>query len=130
MVLGVAAGIHLVLEAEEAEVAGAVRAEAGDLDVVTEEIGVPGDLVVLPGEELLLVIEARTPGQVAADLEILAEAVAHHVGRVHTLARLGVVGAAGGMDVMIAGPPAAQGRVDPAVDLRTSRSPSGVWRRR
>jgi hypothetical protein len=55
--------------------------------------------------------------QVAADLEVLAEAVLHHVVRVHALARLGVVRAARGVDMMVAAPPAAERRIDPSLNL-------------
>ena len=52
-----------------------------------------------------------------ADLEVLAEDVAHHVGRMHSLGRVGVVGAAGGVDVVVAGDPAEPRGIDPAADL-------------
>ena len=80
-----------------------MRAEAGDLDVVAEQVGALRDGVDLAGEELLLEVEARAPGQVAADLQVFAQDVAHHVLGVDALGRVGVVGAAGGVDVVVAG---------------------------
>ena len=69
VVFGVAAGIHLVFELEEAKVAALMRAEAGDFDVVSEEIRMLGDFVVLAGEEFFLVIEAWSPSEVGADFQ-------------------------------------------------------------
>ncbi len=63
VMLGLAAGIHLVLETEQAQVPGLMRAEARHLDVVSKQVRVFGDLVDLADEELFLVIEAGTPGQ-------------------------------------------------------------------
>ena len=39
MVLGFAAGIHLLLQPQQAKMAGLVRAEAGDFDVVAQQVG-------------------------------------------------------------------------------------------
>ncbi len=118
VVLGLATGVNLVLEAQEAEVSGTVRAKAGDLDVVAQEVGILRYLVVLPGEKLLLVVETRSPGQVAADLEVFTKAVAHHVRGVHPFAGVGVMRAPGGVNVVIAGPPAERRGVDPAGDVK------------
>ena len=96
---------------------GAVRAEAADLDVVAEQVGELRNLVLVPGEELLLVIEARAPREIAADFQILAEAMAHHVLREHAFGGIRVVRATGGVNVMIAGPPAELRGIDPALDL-------------
>ena len=97
--------------------AGAVRAEAGDFDVVAQQVRIARDFVVLAGEELLLVIEAGSPGEIAADLQVFAQAVADHVLGVHALGRIGIVGTAGRVDVMVAGPPAELRGIDPALDL-------------
>ena len=117
MILRRAAGIHLVLEPQQDEVAGLVRAEAGHFDVVAEQVGILGNFVVRPAEELFLVIEARTPGQVRADLQILADAMAEHVHRVDAFGGIHVVRATSGVDVMIARPPAELRRIDPAFHL-------------
>ena len=117
MVLRVAAGIHLVLEPQQAQVPALVRAEAGDLDVVAQHVGVEGNLVVLAGEELLLVVEARPPSEVRADLQVFAQDVPHHVRRMDALGRVGVMRAAGGVDVMVAGDVAELHRVNPPLDL-------------
>src|SRR5687768_17409392 len=42
--------------------------------------------------------------------------MAHHVGGVYAFGRVRVMGAAGGVNVVIAGPPAGFGRVDPALE--------------
>src|SRR5688572_5792654 len=73
---GVAARIHLLLQAQEAEVSVAMRTEAGDLDVVAEQIRVLGDLVVRGAEKLLLIIKVRAPREIRANLQILAHRVA------------------------------------------------------
>lgn len=117
MMHGIAAGIHLLLEAKEAEMAGLMRAETGDFDVVAEDVGIFGFLVVLAGEKLFLVIEARAPGEVRADFEVFALAMAGHVGCVNAFSGFGVMGATGGVDVVIAGPPAHFRGIDPAFDL-------------
>src|SRR5207302_2365011 len=80
MFVGIAAGVHLVFEAEETEVAALMGAESGDFDVVANEVGIAGEFVDLASEELLLVIEAWAPGEIAADFQIFAGALAHHVG--------------------------------------------------
>ena len=105
--------IDFVFEPQQDQMAGLVGAKTGDLDVVVEQVGVLGHLVVPAREELFLKIKARTPGEVAADLEILALAMAVHVLSEHALARSGIMGATGGMDVMIAGPPAKLRWVEP-----------------
>src|SRR5207247_7714148 len=117
----VAAGIDLLLEAQQAEVAGLVRAEAGDLDVVAQQVREPRHLVHRAGEELLLVIEAWAPGQGAADLQVLAHAVSHHIRRADAFGRVRVMRAAGGVDVVVAGPPAQAGGVDTALPAARAR---------
>ncbi len=77
---GVAAGRGLLAQAQQAQVTGLVRTEAGDLDIVADQVGGLGDGVFGTGEELLLVVEARTPGEGGADFEILADGVDDHVG--------------------------------------------------
>src|SRR5207244_1059088 len=76
------------------------------------------NLVFLAGEKLFLVIEARPPRQITADLQVLAQAVTHHIQRVNAFGGIGVVGATGGVDVVVAGPPAQLRRVDPTLDLK------------
>ena len=41
-----------------------VGTETADFDVVSQQIRKIGNLVVLPGEKLLLIIEARTPSEI------------------------------------------------------------------
>ena len=110
------AGGNLLGEPEEIQVAGGMRPEARHLDVVAEEVRGPADVVGLPREKPFLEIEARAPREAAADLQILPHAVAQHVGRHHPLGGALVMGAAGGVDVVIARPIAAPRRVNPAPD--------------
>src|SRR5262245_14510026 len=62
------AGILLVAQVQEANVAQELRAEATDLDVILQHGERLADLVSAGGEELSLELEARPPGQVAADV--------------------------------------------------------------
>ena len=112
---GIATRMNLFFQSEQAEVSGAVRSETGYLDVVPEQVRVAGDWIRLSGEELLLVVEAGSPSEVGSDLEIFAYAMSHHVGGMNAFGRVDVVGATGCMDVMVAGPPTGEGRIDPAL---------------
>src|SRR5215831_17163280 len=67
-------------------------------------------------EIAFLMIPARSPAQAAPDVQVLAENVAHHVLGRDALRRAFIMSAAGGMDVMVARPPAALGRVYPALE--------------
>src|SRR5207247_3820994 len=95
-----------------------MRAETGDLDVIVQQVGVARNCVVLSSEKLLLIVEARTPRQVAANLQILAEAMSHHVRRMNTFTRFGVMRAAGGVNVMVTGPPAELRGINPAFHFK------------
>ena len=101
MVFGIPAGIHLLLQSQETEVARLVRSETGYLHVIAQEIGILGDRVVLAGEKLLLIVETGSPGEIRADLQVFAEAVAHHVRGMHAFGRIAVVRASSGVDVMV-----------------------------
>ena len=98
-----------------------VGAKPGNLDIVAEQIGELGDNIVFAGEELFLIVETRPPSKVGTDLEVLAEAVAHHVRCVDAFGGIFIVGTTGGVDVVIARPPAHQGRIDPALYLKRLR---------
>src|SRR5438309_1436174 len=67
MFIGIAAGINLLLQTQQAKMAGLMRAEAGDFDVIAQQVWILRNLVHLSAEELLLEIEAWAPGQIAAD---------------------------------------------------------------
>ena len=73
-----------------------------------------------------MVIEARAPGEVGADFYIFAEAVAHHIGGMNAFGGLFVVGTAGGMNMMVAGPPAELRWVDPALYFEGQLAVLGV----
>src|SRR5215831_19142481 len=72
--------------------------------------------MILPGEELLLVIIVRPPGQYRADVEALAANLAHHVVRQYSLSRILVVTATGGMNVVVSRIPAGYRRIDPSLE--------------
>src|SRR5262245_56343644 len=71
----------------------------------------------LPLKELLLSIPAGAPAQHAADVEIFAEDVPPHVFRGHSLGRALVVGAAGCVNMMVAGKPVHARHVDPSLEV-------------
>ena len=66
-------------------------------------------------EEPALIVVARSPGQDAADVQALALDLEEHVLGPDALGRGGVVGAARGVDVVIAAVEAVGARVDPAL---------------
>src|SRR5437870_8135685 len=101
-----------------------VRAKAGHLNIVPQQVRIFGDLVHRPAKELLLEIETGTPGEIAAHLEILAETLAHHIGREHAFGRFRVMRATCGVNVVIARPPAEFRGINPALDLERG----GLWR--
>src|SRR5215831_6884300 len=72
--------------------------------------------MILPGEELLLVIIVRPPGQYRADVDALASNLAHHVVRQYSLSRILVVTATGGMNVVVSRIPAGHRRIDPSFE--------------
>ena len=90
--------------------------ETGDLHVVTQQMGLGGDLRDFAGEELFLIIETGAPGEIDSNLQIFAETVAHHVPGVNALRRIGVMRAAGRVDVMVSRIPAVAGRIDPPLE--------------
>ncbi|NBP24195.1 MAG: hypothetical protein EBU81_06515, partial [Proteobacteria bacterium] len=94
-----------------------VGSETADLDIVAQQIGPPADRIIRPGEELLLVVEARAPGEIGPDLQVLAQHMAHHVHGVDSLGGFFIVGAAGGMDVVVARDPTLGGGIDPPLHL-------------
>ena len=92
-------------------------AEARHFDVITQQVRIARDAVDFAAEELFLIIETGAPGEVGAHLQVFPNTMPEHVGRMHTLGGFHIMCATGGVDVMVAGPPARFGRVDPALDL-------------
>ena len=82
--------------------AGVLAGEAANLDVVAHDLVLQRELVDGAFEELLLVIPTRTPGEDAPDIEVFADDVPHHVGGGDAFGGGLVMGAAGGVNVMIA----------------------------
>ena len=60
------AGIVLLLQTQQHDVAGVAGGEAGDLEVVVHQPVGLRERVVLAGEELLLVVVIGTPGEHAS----------------------------------------------------------------
>ncbi len=113
------AGVVLLLKIQQDNVAGVAGREPADLHVVAHQVVGGRKQVVLAFKEGLLEIPVRTPAQHRADLEVLAQDVTHHVLGIHTLGGLLVVGAAGGVDVVVARVPAHLGRIDPAIQAES-----------
>ena len=68
VVFGFSAGIDLLRQIQQVQMAGRVRTEAGHFDVVTQSVRITGLLGHVAREEPFLVIETRSPGQTATDL--------------------------------------------------------------
>ena len=82
----------------------------------------------LPLEILLLRIPARPPRKDAADIQVLAQDVPHHVAWADAFGRAVVVGAAGGVDVVIAGEPTALEGMNPADEPhRLAMTLDAIW---
>src|SRR5439155_9045514 len=107
------AGVDLIPEVQQADVAERLRPEAADLDVVLEEGEGLAQPVRAPRKELALIVEARAPGQDAADVQAFPLDLEEDVLGPDPLGRVGVVRAAGRMDVMIADVVPVRVRVDP-----------------
>src|SRR6516225_9819855 len=72
--------------------------------------------MIVPGEELLLVIIVRTPGQYRADVDALAANLTYHVVRQYALSWVLVVTATGGMNVVVSRIPAGRRWIDPSLE--------------
>ena len=79
-----------------------MRTKPGHLNVVAQQVRVLRDFVHLTGEELLLVIETRSPGKITADLKIFPQTVEDHICGADALGRVFIMGAAGRMDMIVA----------------------------
>src|SRR5438128_12545844 len=79
-------GINLLFQAEQAQMPRLMRAESGHLDIVMKQVWILRNFVVAAGKELFLIIEAWPPGQVAAYLQVFAQTMPDHVGRMHAFA--------------------------------------------
>ena len=112
------AGIVLILQAEQHEMAGVARREAGDLQVVVHQPRRRRQRMIDAAEELLLEVVRRPPGQHRREVERFAVDLRPHVFRPDALGRILVVRAAGRVDVVIAGIPAVLRRIDPAQQLK------------
>src|SRR5438552_14451065 len=73
------AGIGLVLQVQQADMAERLRAETADLDIVFEHSERFAELVGGRFEELALEFIARPPGEIAADVQALALYMQKHI---------------------------------------------------
>src|ERR1700674_1535062 len=94
---------------------GVARWEPGNLQVVMHQPIRLREGMILAAEKLLLVVITGSPSQYCADIQFLAQDLAHHVIRLHSFRGILVVRAAGGMHVMVARIPAVFRGVDPAL---------------
>src|ERR1019366_6149622 len=117
----IGAGVSLIVQIQETNVAQLLRAEAADFDVVLEHREWLADLVGVRLKELALEVKAWPPRQVAADIEPLALDVQEHILREDSLRRICVVGTAGRVNVMIAAVEAVVPWVDPTLQLDRNR---------
>src|SRR5437764_13253698 len=82
MLFRIATRINLLLQPQQAEVAGLVRSESRNFNVVAEQIRILRDLVHRSAKELLLIVETGPPSEIGADFQILPHAMAYHILRV------------------------------------------------
>ena len=94
---------------------GVARWKPGNLQVVMHQSIRLRERVILAAEKLFLVVVTGSPGQNCADIQFLAQDLAHHVIRFDAFRGILVVRTAGGMHVMVAGIPAVFRGVDPAL---------------
>ena len=94
---------------------GMRRREPGDLDVVSHQILGGREVAHLAVEVSLLGVPARSPAQHAADVEILADDLPHHVGWGDSLRRAFIMAATGRVDVVVAGKPVPLRKMRPAL---------------
>src|ERR1041384_1115382 len=99
--------------------------ETGDLNVVPQQVGILRNFIYRAAEKLLLKIKAWPPSQVRADFQILAFHLPNHVRGEHAFGRFLIMSAAGGMNMMIAGPPTHDGRIDPTLGFK--RQVGRIW---
>src|SRR5262245_50920365 len=90
--------------------------ETGHLQVVVHPAIRLRQRIVLSREKLLLIVVAGSPGQYRADVERLAQDLAHHVFGQHAFRRVLIVRAPGRVDMVIAGKPTDARRVDPSFE--------------
>ena len=95
--------------------AGGMRAEPTHLDIVTQQVRGPRNIIWLAREETLLVVKARPPREAAADLDVFSENMPHHVARLDAFGRVIVVQTASRVDVVITTDPAVFERINPAI---------------
>src|SRR5436309_13652653 len=107
--------IILFLQSQKNQVPRMARGEARDLQIVAHQIRGSGQRMIFPLKEPLLKVVARPPGKDAADIQVLAQDMTHHIFREDSLRRLLIVEASGRMNMVISGIPASIRGVDPAL---------------
>src|SRR5437868_1957738 len=84
-----------------------------------KQVWVLRNLVIFAGKKLFLKIKTGSPGQVAADFQVLTLAMTVHILRQHPLSRLSVVGATCRVNVVIPRPPSKLRWVYPPLELKS-----------
>src|SRR5215471_4581696 len=74
--------------------------------------------MIMPGEELLLVIVIRPPGQYRADVDAFSADLTHHIVREYSLSRILVVTATGGMNVVVSRIPGRHRWINPSFESK------------
>ena len=100
------------------------RTEAADFQVVLDERFRLADLAGKRVKVVALKIEARSPGEDAADVEALAFDLSEHVDWSHALGRAFVVRTAGSVNVMVARVESEVRRSDPSLEVERERAGS------
>src|SRR5215831_1892906 len=109
--------IILLFEVQQHDMAGVAGGETGDFEIVMHQLVGLRERMILPGEELLLIVVIRPPREDRREVEMLAEDLPDHVLGFDTFGWVRVVRAYRGMNVVIARIPAVFRRIDPAVEL-------------
>src|SRR5579871_3501842 len=94
-----------------------LRPESRNLKIVLQDTKRLAQLIRRRLEELSLKFEARSPGQIAADVQPLALDVQKHVVSENAFRRIRVMRTARGVNVMIAAVIAVIRRIEPALQL-------------
>ena len=94
-----------------------VGTEAGNFHIVMQEVREPRHSVIRARKELFLIVEARSPGEIGAHLEVLAEHMPNHIVGENPFRRAFIVGATCCVNMVIARPPAEPRGINPAPNL-------------
>src|SRR5688572_10862021 len=94
-------GVVIFLQAEQTNMTGMRRREAGDLHVIAHHVLIVGERMRLALEVRFLVVPTGTPAQHTGDVQIFSDGLPPHVLGLNAFLRTLVVAAACGMHVMV-----------------------------